>query len=51
MGDPINDLEMPNDSWWCPTDRSLNPSIVQAGYSSYIYLAPIYMDPRGYHLE
>jgi prepilin-type N-terminal cleavage/methylation domain-containing protein len=42
----IEDLELPRDSWRCPADLGgrHNPSRV---YSSYSYIAPIYMDPPG----
>ncbi len=42
----INVLELPRDAWRCPADRAgrHNPSRV---YSSYSYIAPIYMEPHG----
>ncbi|HYE61807.1 MAG TPA: type II secretion system protein [Phycisphaerales bacterium] len=47
--DVLKDLEMPENVWHCPADRVRKAAAPgNVPYSSYTYLAPIYMDPPGY---
>jgi len=45
QNDVLADLEMPNAVWKCPSDREHHASSPNQPYSSYTYLAPLYMDP------
>lgn len=44
--DVLTTLELPDKVWHCPSDRVRREGAVEGiAYSSYTYLAPIYMDP------
>jgi prepilin-type N-terminal cleavage/methylation domain-containing protein len=44
--DVLSDLEMPDTVWKCPSDKIRSAAApAELPYSSYTYLAPIYMDP------